>query len=346
MNDSPLATNLAGIELRNPVILAAGTAGVLDEMRDVLDLGRVGAVTTKSITLNPREGNNTWRILPSRAGMLNAVGLANPGLDGFLNGYAPRARAMPCRVFVSVAGFSIDDFARVAANVDAFAADSGGGVGGGGGVAGAVGASGGSDVAPSAPGGAAGAGVFQAIELNVSCPNVHTGTEFGASPQALTELLTSVRPLVKACKVWVKLSPMMPNMVGVARAAIDAGADGLTIGNTMPAMAIDVEKRKPSLSNITGGLSGPALHPVAVRLVHEVYRKVAKDAGVPIIAAGGVMRWEDAAEFILAGARAVQMGTALYADPRSPYGVCDGLQKWVKRQGCSSISELVGALEV
>ncbi|MBX9738165.1 MAG: nitronate monooxygenase [Phycisphaerales bacterium] len=343
MNESPLATNLAGIELRNPVILAAGTAGVLDEMRDVLDLGRVGAVTTKSITLNPREGNNTWRILPSRAGMLNAVGLANPGLDGFLNGYAPRARAMPCRVFVSVAGFSIDDFARVAANVDAFAADSGGG---------GVGASGGSGVGagetdvPRVSSGAAGAGVFQAIELNVSCPNVHTGTEFGASPQALTELLTSVRPLVKACKVWVKLSPMMPNMVGVARAAIDAGADGLTIGNTMPAMAIDVEKRKPSLSNITGGLSGPALHPVAVRLVHEVYRKVAKDAGVPIIAAGGVMRWEDAAEFILAGARAVQMGTALYADPRSPYGVCDGLQKWVRRQGCSSISELVGALEV
>jgi len=332
VNESSLSINLAGIELRNPVILAAGTAGVLDEMRDVLDLGRVGAVTTKSITLNPREGNATWRILPNRTGMLNAVGLANPGLDGFLTGYAPRARAMPCRVFVSVAGFSVDDFARVAANVDAFAADSGGG-----------------QTQPSAGsggGGGAGGGVFQAIELNVSCPNVHTGTDFGSTPQALTELLATVRPLVKACKLLVKLSPMTPSMVSVAQAAISAGVDGLTIGNTIPAMMIDVETKRPSLSNITGGLSGPAIHPVTLRLVHEVYRKVAKDSRTPIIGAGGVMRWEDAAAFILAGATGVQIGTALFADPRTPYTLCSGLERWVKRQGCTSISELVGALEL
>ncbi len=303
------------------MILAAGTAGVLDEMRDVLDLGRVGAVTTKSITLNAREGNATWRILPNRAGMLNAVGLANPGLDGFLNGYAPRARAMPCRVFVSVAGFSIDDFAQVAANVDAFAADSSGA-------------------------GSSNHGVFQAIELNVSCPNVHTGTEFGSTPQALTELMATVRPLVKACKLWVKLSPMTPGIVNVAKAAITAGADALTVGNTMPAMMIDVEKRKPALSNITGGLGGPALHPVTLRLVHEIYRKVAKDSGTPIIAAGGVMQWEDAAAYILAGATAFQVGTALFADPRAPYAICRGLEAWVKRQGRGAIGEMIGALEL
>ncbi|MBL0870829.1 MAG: dihydroorotate dehydrogenase [Phycisphaerales bacterium] len=311
---NPLSINLAGIDLRNPVILAAGTAGLLDELRDVLDLGLIGAVTTKSITPNPREGNNAWRILPLRAGMINAIGLANPGLDAFVESHAPRARAMPCKVFVSAAGFSIDDYVAVAANIDAYAADSG--------------------------------GVFTAIELNVSCPNVHTGTEFGSTPALITELLRAVRPVVKHCKLWPKLSPATGDLVGVAGAAISQGVDALTIGNTMPAMLIDVETRRPALSNITGGLSGPALHPVALKHVHDVYRKVAKGANVPIIAAGGVMRWEDAAEFILAGASAFQMGTALFADPRSPIDVCKGLSAWVKRQGKSNIGELVGALDL
>lgn len=310
----PLEISLAGIDLRNPVILAAGTAGVLDEMRDVMDMSRIGATTTKSITLNPREGNATWRILPCRAGMINAIGLANPGLDAFLDAYASRARAMPCKVFVSVAGFSIDEYVRVSANIDAFAAESN--------------------------------GAFAAIELNVSCPNVHSGTEFGSTPRLLAELVDAVRPQVKSCRLWVKLSPAAHDLPSIAAAAVKSGADGLTIGNTLPAMMIDVETRKPALANVTGGLSGPALHPVAVRLVHEVYRKVAKDANIPIIAAGGVMTWQDAAEFILAGATAVQMGTALFADPRAPYRVAAGLEKWVRRQGKSSVSELVGGLRL
>jgi dihydroorotate dehydrogenase (NAD+) catalytic subunit len=306
-----LATDLAGIALRNPVLLAAGTCGTLDEMAEVLDLSRIGGVVSKSITPLPREGNPTWRILPARAGMLNAIGLANPGIDAFESHYLPRAERMACAVICSVAGFCIEDYVQVAAVADEWHAR---------GVSG--------------------------IELNISCPNVKTGTEFGMSPALTGEVVRAVRPVVRGAALFVKLSPVAPELPIIARAAIEAGADGLTISNTIPAMAIDVRTRTPRLANVTGGLSGPALHPVAVRLVHEVYRGVARDAGVPIIGAGGVTRWEDAAEFILAGATAVQIGAALFADPRAPLAVVRGLEKWVRAQGCASVRELVGAVKV
>ncbi len=359
-NESILTTQLAGLSLRNPVLLAAGTAGVLDELwsdegknggprtgrrRGPLDLSRVGGVVTKSITPEPREGNDTWRIIESRAGMLNAIGLANPGIAAFDEHIAPRAAGVPTTVIGSAAGFSIDDYVRVAACMDEWAEP------GFSRVArvkrSSEEPSGDRDSAVMAGGGAAGgtAGI-QAIELNVSCPNVRTGLEFGLAPEHLLDLMRAVRPVVRRAKLLVKLSPATPSIVNVARAAIDGGADALTLGNTYPAMAIDVHTRRPRLSNVTGGLSGPGLHPIAVRIVHEVYRKLAKDRGVPIIGTGGVMRWEDAAEFILAGASAVQMGTALFVDPRSPLRVIDGLAKWVRKQGCSSIAELVGAAGV
>lgn len=314
----PLQTTLAGIELRNPIVLAAGTAGLLDEMRDVLDLGVVGAVTTKSITPQPRDGNQTWRIIEGRGGigMFNAIGLANPGLDAFVQGVLPRAVHMPCKVFVSVAGFSVEDYVQVAASVDSFAGDGGPNLGN-----------------------------IPLIELNVSCPNVRTGTEFGGSAALLTELLRAVRPLVKHCRLFVKLGPMTPEFVHVARAAIDGGADGLTIANTMPAMVIDVRTRKPVLANITGGLSGPAVHPVAVKLVYDVWRTFGRERKTPIIGLGGVLGWEDAAEFILAGATAVGVGTGLFADPTSPKRMVRGLAKWVGEQNKTSVADLVGALE-
>jgi dihydroorotate dehydrogenase (NAD+) catalytic subunit len=246
--------------------------------------------------------------------MLNAIGLANPGLDEFLEHVAPRAAALPCRAFVSVAGFSIDDYVQVAGNLDEWA----------------------SPQRESA---------FPAIELNVSCPNVQTGTEFGSSPQLIRDLVAAVRPVVKHAKLIVKLGPSAPELPLIARAAIMAGADALTIGNTFPAMAIDVHIRRPKLANTTGGLSGPGIHPIAVRLVHEVYIKVARETRTPIIGLGGVLRWDDAAEFILAGASAVGMGTALFADPRSPINVVKGLGRWVGAQGRANISELTGALE-
>jgi len=318
-----LETDLAGLTLANPLLLAAGTAGTLDEMADVLDLRRVGALVTKSITPDPREGNDTWRIIEHRAGMLNAIGLANVGLERFLDHYASRISSLPTRVIASVAGFRIDDYVRVAGALDEVD-----------GVAG--------------------------LELNVSCPNVEQGTEFGSDPKLLADLLAAVRPVVRRSRLFVKLSPIPfspPGMPAVARAAIDPpdsrnpagpnarpGADGLVIANTMPAMAIDVHSRESRLANVSGGLSGPALHPVTCKLIHDVYRAVARDSGTPIVGCGGVMRWQDAAEFILAGATAVQLGTVLFVNPRAPMPVSRGLRAWVHQQRANSIRELVGAV--
>jgi dihydroorotate dehydrogenase (NAD+) catalytic subunit len=322
---SRLATDLAGVALRNPVLLAAGTAGYVDEMAGAMDLAGVGGVVTKSITAKPREGNNTWRIIESRTGMLNAIGLANIGIDAFVRDQAPRIVGAPTTVIGSIAGFSIDEYTAVAAAMN------------------------GIDAMP-------------AVELNVSCPNVHGGTEFGVDAVALRDLIGAVRAVLTRKRLFVKLSPIVVGAPGatiadIARAAIEGrgvpcgpgsrpGADGLCLANTIPAMAVDVHSRTPRLANVTGGLSGPAVHPAAVKLVHEVYRKVAKDAKVPIIGIGGVMRWEDAAEFILVGASAVEMGTALFVDPRLPRKVARGLGAWVQRQGASSIGELVGAVKL
>jgi len=192
---------------------------------------------------------------------------------------------------------------------------------------------------------------MRAVEINVSCPNVHGGTEFGADPAALRELVAAVRGVLARKPLLVKLSPIAigtpgHTMVDVARAAVESGAQGLCVANTTPAMAIDVRTRRPRLANVTGGLSGAAVHPMAVKLVHDVYRKVCKEAGVPIIGIGGVLGWEDAAEFILAGATAVEMGTGLFADPRSPVRVVNGLEKWVRGQGKGAVGELVGAVEL
>jgi dihydroorotate dehydrogenase (NAD+) catalytic subunit len=305
------------------VILAAGTAGTLDEMADVVDLSRVGAVVTKSITRQPREGNETWRILPVDAGMLNAIGLANVGLDAFLRDYAPRAQRVPTTVIASVAGYSVEDYVECAAALDPIES-------------------------------------IPAVELNVSCPNVHWGCEFSSDVGLLTELLKAVRPVLTRTRLFVKLSPIAagrPSMSEIAKAAIDPGAqpagpnrrpgaDALCISNTIPAMAIDVETKKPRLANVTGGLSGPAVHPVSVKLVHDVYRAIARDTKTPIVGIGGVLKWEHAAEFILAGATAVEVGTALFADPWTPIKVAQGLAKWAQRQGVSRVADLVGQLEL
>lgn len=325
----PLSTMISGVTLRNPVLLAAGTCGALDEMADVLDLSRVGGLVTKSITPEPREGNQTWRVIECGVGMLNAIGLANVGIDRFLEHYGPRVPGVQTAVIGSVAGFSVEDYVR---------------------VAGALGECQG----------------LRAVELNVSCPNVHGGTEFGVDPRSLSEVVRAVRAALPTTPLWVKLPPIAvgaPSIIDVARAAIDPGAslggagptggpdgrpgaDALCLCNTVPAMAIDVRSRTPRLANVTGGLSGPAVHPIAVRLVHTVFRGIARSAGVPLVGIGGVLRWEDAAEFILAGASAVEMGTALMADPRSPLRVTRGLSAWVRRQGVGSISQLVGAVEL
>lgn len=313
MNERLLSTDISGIQLRSPVILAAGTAGVLSEMRDVLDISQLGAIVTKSITRDERHGNAFPRITFARAGMLNAIGLANPGIEAFVRDEGPKVKSLGCPVIGSVAGDRIEDYLEVAEKLV--------------GVEGMAG-----------------------IEANVSCPNVHSGLEFGSDPGALKELITAMSGVVRDVPMFVKLSPVTvgtPNtIVDLARVAIESGASGLTLTNTVPAMGIDVHTRRPILANVTGGLSGPAIHPIVVRLVHMVYRGVAQDAGVPIIAAGGVTRWQDAAEFVLAGASAVQIGAGSFASPRASVKMRKGLAKWVQSQSADSISDLVGKVDL
>jgi dihydroorotate dehydrogenase (NAD+) catalytic subunit len=308
--------------MSTPVLLAAGTAGTLDEMADCLDLAKVGAIVTKSITCEPREGNQTWRILPSKAGMLNAIGLANVGVDAFVREYGPRVAKVPTRVIGSVSEFTVDGFVRVCGAMNEIAG-------------------------------------IEGVELNVSCPNVKHGAEFGSDETLLSELVRAVRPVLTRVRLFVKLSPVVvgrPGVVAIARAAIEPacstpsgpnqrpGADGLCISNTMPAMAIDVWTRKPKLARGSGGLSGPAIHPIAVKLVHDAYKGICKQTTTPIVGIGGVVDWEDAAEFVLAGATAVEIGTGLFADPRCPIKVANGLSAWAKRLGVARVSELVGAM--
>lgn len=306
---SDLSIDLAGVALRNPIIAAAGTCGYVDEIADVLDPASLGAVTTKSITRLAREGNPPWRLVDVPRGMLNAIGLTNVGVERFIAEKLPAAAGLDTVLIGSIAGESIEDYVAVAAAFD--------------------------DVEQ-----------IPLVELNVSCPNTADGLQFGEGPGPLAALVDEVRPVLTRTRLSVKLSPNVGDIVAVARAAIEAGADALTLINTVTAMAIDVERRTARLSRGVGGLSGPAIHPIAVRMVYEVHRDVAREANVPLIGLGGVMCWEDAAELILAGATAVGIGTALFVDPRIPESVVRGLSSWVQRQGCRSVSELVGAAKV
>lgn len=300
-----LAVNLAGVALRTPLIAAAGTCGYIEELPGVLDPAELGAITTKSITPEAREGNPPWRMIDLPGAMLNAIGLANVGLDAFLKDKLPAAGRAGTVVIGSIAGHSIDDYVTVARAFDE-------------------------------------AEHLPMVELNVSCPNTADGLQFGEHPGKLSELLAAVRPTLARTKMIVKLSPNVGDIVGMARAAIDAGADALTLINTVQAMAIDVETRRPRLSRGTGGLSGPAIHPIAVRMVRDVHTRLAREARIPIIGLGGVMRWQDAAELILAGASAVGVGTGLFIDPTLPRTINRDLSAWVRRQGCANVSELVG----
>lgn len=303
-----LSTSLAGVELANPVILAAGTCGYGPELADFMDPRGIGAVVTKSITPESREGHPPWRVIDVPGGMMNAIGLANVGLARFLAEKVPALAALRTVAIGSIAGHSVADYAKVAAAFDAVAA-------------------------------------IPIVELNVSCPNTADGRQFGHDPQALRTVLREVRAALSRTRLLVKMAPDAPDPIAMAAAAVEAGADGLTIANTYPAMAIDVDSRKPRLSAGRGGLSGPAVHPLAVRLVFAIHRAVAGPAKVPIVGLGGVLHWRDAAEFILAGATAVGIGTALFVDPRIPAKVVRGLEAWTRAQGAASIADLVGRVE-
>jgi dihydroorotate dehydrogenase (NAD+) catalytic subunit len=304
-----LSINLAGLRLANPMLTCSGTCGYSFEYADFMDLSRLGAFVTKSITREERAGNEPARIVETRAGMLNAIGLANVGLDRFLREKVPLLKKMPCPVIVNVAGHSTEDYVQTCGAMNDLDCVVG-------------------------------------VELNVSCPNVADGLTFGTHPGRLRELTRQVKNALPKKPLMVKLSPNVEDVTATARAAVDGGADVLTLTNTFTAMAIDVYKRRPRLANTTGGLSGPAIKPVALHMVSRVYRAVAKPAGIPIVGMGGVQYWRDALEFILAGATAVAVGTALFVDPAAPNKILDGLIQYMNDNGIGNVNELIGALQL
>lgn len=304
-----LSVHLAGLRLANPTLTCSGTCGYAFEYADFMDLSQLGAFVTKSITREERAGNEPSRIVETRAGMLNAIGLANVGLDRFLSEKVPQLKKMPCPVIVNVAGHSFDDYTETCAAMD-------------------------------------GLDCIAGVELNVSCPNVKDGLTFGTHPGRLKELTREVKNVLPHKPLIVKLSPNVEDITVTARATIDGGADMISMINTFTAMAIDIYRKRPRLANVTGGLSGPAVKPIALHLISRVYRSVAKSANVPIIGMGGVQYWQDAVEFLLAGASAVAVGTALFVDPAAPNKICQGLAEYMAKMKLERLSDLVGALEL
>ena len=302
-----MSVTLAGVELSSPLVAAAGAAGCGPELVDAVPKGIFGAITTKSITPECRDGHPPWRLIELPTGMLNAVGLANPGLDAFMSETVPRMNSHGTKFIGSMAGHSIDDYVKVARAFDPLP-------------------------------------VLPLVEANMSCPNTGTGRQFTDDPMAMREAVSAIKAELHHTPLLVKLPLEMTPGYPIAMAAIEGGADGLTFINTVPAMSIDVESRKPKLSNTSGGLSGPAVHQLAVRMVAGVHGCLGHGGCPPIIGLGGVTRWSDAAELILAGASAVGLATALFADPRLAIRVHRGLKRWIRKQEVSDLSELTGAV--
>ncbi len=299
-----LSVDLAGIRMQNPVMSASGTFGYAQEFEAYLDLNRLGAIVVKTITRLPRAGNAAPRIVETPAGMLNAIGLQNVGIDAFLREKLPYLRRLRPPLIVNVAGESIEDFRELAKRIGDHE-----------GVAG--------------------------IELNVSCPNVAGGLDFSTDPRLTHQVVSAAREATRL-PIIPKLSPNVTDIAAIARAAAEAGADGLSLINTLVGMAIDVRTRRPKIANVTGGLSGPAIRPVAVRMVWQVARAVR----LPIIGIGGIATAEDALEFLLAGATAVAVGTASFIDPAASVKIIEGLEQYCAANGIAAIRQLVGGLQV
>lgn len=303
-----LTIDFAGLHLKNPVLTASGTCGYADELADFLNPNQLGGVITKSITLAPRKGNPIPRIIETDAGMLNAIGLANIGLEQFLTEKVPILEKLSTVVFVNVAGQTIDDYVAVAERL-------------------------------------AKENAIAGLELNISCPNVKQGgITFGTDPAAVHEITKEVKAVCANKPLIVKLTPMVSDICATAAAAIDGGADALSLVNTFTAMVIDIDTRRPVLANRTGGLSGPAIKPIAVYLVHRVYSQVAKFAGIPVLGGGGIRCAADAIEFIIAGATAVFVGTATFIQPDCALRIVDGIRVYCQQKGIRRIVELVGSL--
>ena len=300
-----LNTKIGSLELKNPVMTASGTFGYGTEYADFMDISRLGAIIVKGTTLAPRQGNPYPRMAETPSGMLNAVGLQNKGVDYFVDHIYPEVQKIGTVIIVNVSGSCIDDYVQCASIINTL------------------------DDIP-------------AIELNISCPNVKQGgMAFGVNPESAAQVVSAVRKAYDKTLI-VKLSPNVTDITEIARAVEGAGADSVSLINTMLGMAIDAEKRRPILSTITGGMSGPAVKPVALRMVWQT----AKAVKIPVIGLGGICSATDAIEFLLAGASAIQIGTANFIDPSISEKVVDGIADYLQRHGFNSVQEIIGALQV
>ncbi len=305
-----ISIDFAGLKLANPVFTVSGTCGYADELADFMDINSLGGFITKSITLKPRKGNAAPRIVETDAGMLNAIGWANVGLDKFIEEKIPILAQMNTAVFVNLAGQTINEYVAVAERLASQSAVAG-------------------------------------FELNISCPNVEQGgISFGTDPKQVTEVTSAVKKVCGEKILMVKLAPAVTDISATAEAAVDAGADALSMINTFTAMVIDIETRSPVLANRTGGLSGPAIKPIAVYLVNKVYNDVAKGGGIPILGMGGIRTASDAIEFLIAGASAVGIGTANFMEPDCSVKIIEGIRQYCMRSNITNIKELIGSLEI
>ncbi len=300
-----LSVNIGKLQMDNPVMTASGTFGYGEEFQDFIDLERIGGIIVKGTTLHKREGNPYPRMAETPSGMLNAVGLQNKGVNYFVEQIYPRIKDLNTNIIVNVSGSAIEDYVETAQIINEL------------------------DKIP-------------AIELNISCPNVKQGgMAFGVSACGAADVVKAVREVYKKTLI-VKLSPNVTDVTEIARAAEDSGADSVSLINTLLGMAINAETQRPMLSTITGGLSGPAVKPIALRMVWQV-EKVVK---IPVIGLGGIMDWKDAIEFFLAGASAIQIGTANFIDPQATVKIIDGINDYLNRHNYQSIHEIVGGLKI
>ena len=299
-----LNVKIGKLGLKNPVMTASGTFGYGVEFADFVDLSQIGGIIVKGTTLKPREGNDYPRMAETAQGMLNCVGLQNKGVDYFCKHIYPEVKEIQTNVLVNVSGSSPEDYAECAARIDELEG-------------------------------------IPAIELNISCPNVKQGgMAFGVTCEGAASVVRAVRERYHKTLI-VKLSPNVTNIADIARAVEAEGADSVSLINTLMGMSIDIEKRRSRLSIGTGGLSGPAVKPVAVRMVWQVARAVK----IPVVGLGGIMTAEDAIEFLMAGATAIEIGTANFIDPAVTIKVRDGINDWLDRHGCSSVQEIIGTVE-
>lgn len=296
-----LAVEVAGIKMKNPVLVASGCFGFGQEYNRFYDISRLGGIMTKGTTLEPKPGNEPPRIAETPAGLLNSIGLQNPGVEKVISGEIPWLRQFGVPVIVNISGYSVAEFEELAARLDSV---------------------------PEVAG----------LEVNISCPNIKGGgMAFGTDPQGAAQVVKRVRAKTRLPLI-VKLTPNVTDITEIARAVESVGADAVSLINTLLGMAIDIKKRRPVLANVMGGLSGPAVKPIAVRMVYQVYRAVK----IPIIGMGGIVSAEDAVEFMLAGAKAIAIGAGNFIDPLLPLKVLEDLEDWLDREGVKDIAELTG----